>query len=220
MEAMRMFGRDGRSWVGRSRQGPGWRVAFGVIVSLTFAGSASAIPLPDQKSPVASDFTKEALDAVTGSTSFLNGPRAQSFTTAVEMLFGVDVFVLPPLFGSSTPTLELQITDSELQLIGSQTVADIVFPVSGGVVVSFDFSAPLPLGLGETYQIELSALTGQAGWKFTSDDYAGGIAIINDTPDSALDFMFQTRGMNPVPEPATASLISLGLVALACRRRR
>ena len=209
------------NWVGESsRQGPGWRVVLGVLVSLTLAGSASAIPLPDQKNPTASDFTKEALDAITGNTSLLTGPRAQSFTTGVEMLFGVDVFVLPPLFGSSTPTFLLEITDVESQLIGSQTVADVVFPASGGLVVSFDFSAPLPLSFGETYYIELSALSGSAGWKYTDDDYAGGMAIINDVADAALDFMFQTRGMNPAPEPSTASLISLGLVVLAWRRRR
>jgi len=187
---------------------------------LALAGSASAIPLPDQKNPVASDFTKEALDAVTGSTSFLTAPRAQSFTTAVEMLFGVDVFVLPPLFGTSTPTLELQVTDVKSGLIGSQTVENVMFPASGGVVVSFDFSAPLPLSFGETYNIELRALSGEAGWKFTADDYQGGTAFFNDVPEAVLDFMFQTRGMNPVPEPTTASLLSLGLVALASRRRR
>ncbi|MET0351996.1 MAG: PEP-CTERM sorting domain-containing protein [Rhizobacter sp.] len=149
----------------------------------------------------------------------------QSFTAGLS---AVDAFDF--LLGGSDANVVVRVRDG---LAGFDGLGGTILAESAPVLVDkagsfwfhFDLNERLALDPGHTYVAELAILTGSLGIRITTNNaYAGGSQLVTGyAPDhfsTDYDMVFREGLHSPVPEPATALLMAVGLAGIGWGLRR
>lgn len=189
------------------------------VALLGAVAAATAAPLGtiDQQNP-------EPLDGTNGASAPYS--FGQSFTAG---LAGIDAFEF--LLGGFQANTVVRIRDGLAGLTGLEgnvlaESAPVVIDQAGNHWIHFDFAERLALTPGQTYVAELAFSTGTLGVRLTTDNaYAGGAMLYSGFPQGGFatdyDLVFKEGLHSPVPEPAAALLMALGVagVGMSVRRR-
>lgn len=146
-----------------------------------------------------------------GGWTAMSWDQSQTFQPAMPTLTGVDIAILTanPHIGDVFVTVE--ILESDVVMASSSQLVSVGFEG----LLHFDFPTEVPVNIGETYMLSVPGTKDTFGWKFGGDTYPNGIRFLGVEEKPNTDWFFQTYG---TPEPATLTLLSLGLFAL--RRRK
>ncbi|HNO77825.1 MAG TPA: PEP-CTERM sorting domain-containing protein [Phycisphaerae bacterium] len=176
------------------------------------------------------DQSQEIITQLTGIPAF--SPLGQSF---IPSLNGVDFVELKLTDNTTAPndgTTAVRIREDSIggSILGTSETVFLEdcfnFPegpgcgIAGGFgeIVRYEFQNTIPLIPGETYVLEVMALTSSFGvGNVTSDQYPLGTMIRDGIPDTGRDLWFR-EGL--IPEPASILLLGAGTCVCLSRRRR
>ena len=200
-----------------SRQLPRWLSA---LIGVLFFGLAQ--PLEVTAHPFLVIDQRNDAFVPTGGFGFGAAPLGQEFTPSLTALNAVEILI-GPKDPAAVAVVNIRADSITGPIVGTSLPGIFEPDVIGSSWIHFGFAALVALVPGDRYVIEPVIISGLAfGPVFSdADTYPGGRAIVFGSPLLDRDMGFR-EGL-AVPEPATLSLLVVGLVVVAgrmVRRRR
>jgi len=184
-----------------------WVVALALFFGLALPAEVAALPI------LVIDQHNDAFPATNG-FGFGASPLGQEFTPSLTGLDAVEILIGP------RDAATLAVVNVRKDSIAGQVVGTSLLGTFEASVIHFDFAALVALVPGDRYVIEPVLISGLGfGVVFSdTDTYSGGRAIVSGNLLPTRDMGFR-EGLT-VPEPATLSLLGIGLAFVAGRVAR